>query len=109
MAKINKSLYKKAIEMVEEYRREEFKDEIMEVYEELLYESQIRKANKNTLIKLKKLYEAGKNYNIKGIGDAYKTHDYMDDLKSWIRKKVYHPLKVKEINRHFCPEIKIFI
>ena len=88
---MDKKILELAKRNVELFNKEDLKEQIKEEYKQLLYKSEKKKTDKNTLIKIQRLFEKSKSINPLNFGDAYPCFYAKKTIKEYVETGKYHP------------------
>ena len=95
---IKLSLHQRAVQTVNNREKRELQREISREYRRLLYQSQMKKANKNTISKIKHLETHPPS--VGSMGESYVWRHVSNTLKDYVQKRKYHPRTLKEIEEY---------
>lgn len=92
---IKPSLYKQASQIVNREEKQELRKKIHQKYQQLLYDSQMQKADLKIILKIKKLRNSLPSAHSMGV--AALNHTITGILDDYIKQKKYHLKSLKEI------------
>ena len=99
---MNKQLYEQAKKTVEKEREKEIK----EVYESLVYESELVEADAKTFAKIKKLNEIAQRLGARSMGDGYLLHGLKNSIEEMAKTGKYHPTTLKKCEREVLRRVE---
>ncbi len=95
---INQELYQQAKLYVQRRSEREFKAEIKEVYDQLVFDSQIRKLTSAELKEVKKMYDLACKVKIRSMGGAHIIPALRNRLKTVLESGRCHLTELKELS-----------
>ena len=102
---MNKRLYLQAKRNIWNEIEDEITERVRQDYKDLIYEAQLRKADKPTLKEIKSLYRQSKGLKRGGFGDFYTWH-LQKTIKEFAKTGFYHQDEFKEIRKVTNSRIK---
>jgi hypothetical protein len=100
---MNKKLYEQAKKNILKEREREFKEEVKEEYEHLVYLSHMKKADVNIMKEIKEFKRKLDKTSIKNMGDSYYLRSLKGSVQEIISTKMYHPkdlkILIKKVNK----------
>lgn len=97
---MERNLYAQARENVNKNEKAEKRLKIRQEYSKLLYKSQMRKMDKSVVFRINATLENLKHRPVRGLGSGYMRHHVHGTLDDYLRKKQYHPVTLKEIEKY---------
>ena len=95
---IKLSLHQQAIQIVQKREKQESRKEIAREYRRLLYQSQMRKTDEKTIIRIKKV--GTRLPPMCSMGGNIINNHVSNTLKDYVQKRKYHPRTLKEIEEY---------